>query len=104
MRLPRMTTRRWIGAVAVVGLLMGAIAETIRELRLAREYRARASTYGVVLRLNRGERVVIGGVILGPGAGDPTLAAYSAEMERKCVRAAHYPWLPVEPDPRPPDP
>jgi hypothetical protein len=42
MRLPRMTTRRWMITVMILGTLMGVWIEAIRELRLAAQYRRRA--------------------------------------------------------------
>jgi hypothetical protein len=103
MRLPRMTTRRWMLAVAVVALLMGIVGEAIRELRLARRYGEFARGYRFGLDLNRGERVAIPGGFI-QSAGSPRLADYYAEMYWKYERASRYPWLPVEPDPPPPEP
>ena len=42
MRLPRMTTRRWMLAVAVVGLLLGGPLAFVRLKTLSRHYAGRA--------------------------------------------------------------
>ena len=42
MRLPRMTTRRWMLAVAVVGLLLGGSLAFVRLKTLSRHYAGRA--------------------------------------------------------------
>jgi hypothetical protein len=39
MRLPRMTTRRWMVAVAVVGMVIAAGLMVARATRLARQHR-----------------------------------------------------------------
>ena len=44
MRLPRMTTRRWMVAVAVVGVVVGAWLNLERLRRLSREYAVRRLT------------------------------------------------------------
>ena len=92
MWLPRMTTRRWMVAVAVAGLLMAIGLEVRRELRLARRYRAWADAWGHCLVWYDGRR------------GDQRSAYYCAKMKRKYERASSRPWLPVEPDPYPPEP
>jgi hypothetical protein len=42
MRLPRMTTRRWMLAVAVVGLVLGGSLEFVRKQMLSRHHAGRA--------------------------------------------------------------
>jgi hypothetical protein len=98
MRLPRMTTRRWIVTVVISASLMGIVAEVNRELRRAHECRRLAYCYGLAEKLNRGETVTFPGGMTAISAASPTLAAYYEEMKRKYERAAARPWLAVEPD------
>jgi hypothetical protein len=42
MRLPRMTTRKWILTVAISGAVLGLIVQIHRELRLSSRYRVKA--------------------------------------------------------------
>ena len=86
MRLPRMTTRRWIIAVAVTGLSLG----TYRMLRRIEDFRMDCAVQMLIHDL-------------GPDFKNPRKAAYHAAMLRKWERACNYPWLPVEPDPPGPD-
>src|SRR3954451_14919639 len=98
MRLPRMTTRRWMIAVAVVALACAAtIALMERSRRFARIARDHAGAGPVIsyvhivsgdeTRLSWGRRV----------------KSWHAEMAKKYQYAARYPWLLVEPDPPPPE-
>jgi hypothetical protein len=103
MRLARMTTRRWMVAVAVVG-----VALCVFHLwRLSREYQRRADLYaghfiwegdgGVELEaLQRMSRAQWDAYILGRYE---EILRWRAQMEAKYRRAARYPWLSVEPDP-----
>jgi hypothetical protein len=104
MRLSRMTTRRWMVAVAVVALLMGIVGEVIRELRLTRRHHEWANGYRLAEAINRGDRVALPGGMTVQSAGSPRLADYYAEMRWKYERASRYPWLSVEPDPPQPEP
>lgn len=102
MRVLRMTTRRWMIAVAVVAL---ACATTIlimeRRERFARIARQHSGVFPPFAfadmaiatepkreRLNLWSRCVM---------------VWHAEMAQKYQYAARYPWLPVEPDPREPE-
>ena len=101
MRLPRMTTRRWIVAVAVIGLMLGG---TIEAYRLAYRLRRRYDDFldraqwhsGFVFDWNARWR---------KNESDATVRRinYHAEMARKYEHAARYPWLPVAPDPPEPE-
>jgi hypothetical protein len=99
MRLPRMTTRRWMVAVAVVAMLMGE-ADIAQRLRRRRdEFVSRAQWHGeIVATWNARWRPAP------PGAATLRLMDYHGSLARKYERAARYPWLPVEPDPREPEP
>jgi hypothetical protein len=73
-------------AVAVAALLIAIGLEIRREFRLARCYQAWADAWGHCLVWYDGR-----------------MADYCAMMKRKYERAANRPWLPVEPDPYPPE-
>jgi hypothetical protein len=105
MRLPRMTTRRWMIAVAVAALIMTRV-----------EVRRRQNEFQQLAEYHKKERALI---VAGRGRTsgeieiwlrhDPLQrswrhssvwkAAYHSAMREKYERAARYPWLPVEPDP-----
>jgi hypothetical protein len=101
MRLPRMTTRRWMIAVAVVALLTGmAIELRLRRVRfhaMAAHYRDKefnpqfpyiSITYKEWESLNRRW---------------PSLRPHYVAMRKKYEFAERYPWLPVAPDPPEPE-
>jgi len=110
MPFPRMTTRRWMIAVGVTGAILGSA----RAIEIAR---ARRSQYELCAALHawaedlhaHAERYE--GACLGWAAPpfranpqiDPVLVAYHARMKRKYQSASRRSWLPVPPDPRPPE-
>jgi hypothetical protein len=98
MRLPRMTTRRWMIAVLVFGLGMGAIVggDQLKRRRNYFLYRARFHALTVDVWKEAGWPAL--------DPSDRPIIEYDAAMARKYWRAARYPWLPVEPDPPDPDP
>jgi hypothetical protein len=111
MRLPRMTTRRWMIVVAVAALVVGFIRLwTLRHLYLEKAAN-HASFRAHVLRTpestayweNRWTDQRRGLPARYPWpAGPPFVPAmgeYHDAMRIKYERAARYPWLPVEPDP-----
>jgi hypothetical protein len=88
MRLPRMTTRRWTIAVAVVALLLGAYVtwhRAVHFIRLAALHAAEAQ------------------MIRSSPSDDPRLADYHEGLARKYERASARPWLLVDPDPPEPE-
>jgi hypothetical protein len=105
MRPPRMTTRRWMSAVAVVAMITGGVVECqhrrTRFHQLAAHYARRELQYSVFS-------------YSGPGGEHrrkrwevhlrwtAAYRAHCAKMRAKYQRAEKYPWLPVEPDPPPP--
>jgi hypothetical protein len=93
----RMTSRRWMVLVAVIGLLLGVVAEGIQELGHASQYQLLAESYRLGAGMNRRERVTFPGAAVVHGALDPELAAYYAKMKRKYEREATRPWLPSSP-------
>lgn len=91
MQLFRMTTRRWMIAVAIIGIMLGA--ETLRRRRafalaMAARHRDEHRRW-TTTSLYRTER-------------PPWLFLYvkqRIEMEEKWMEAASHPWHTVEPDP-----
>lgn len=115
MRLPRMTTRRWMIAVAAVAILIQIVrlsatsydrwqsayshqlfADTMRtNVDAIRRWIARSSSQGAPSAAIAEEKAAL--------ARDQEWAEYCAGLATKYRRAARYPWLPVEPDPPPPN-
>jgi hypothetical protein len=113
MRCPRMTTRRWMVAVAVVAVMLAAAALFRRHLSLLErgdyhERRERVQVYRVW---------VLGDLALALADTNPEAAARErahvafqseirdrhARLKDKYRHAAHYPWLAIEPDPPEPE-
>ena len=119
MRLPRMTTRRWMIVVAIAATLL--TAEKLR--RNWRERSLKAAAYLAVAKSWSDDASKVELMMVLPRSrSDPASAARLAGLEKvarnyrdfersnrelasKYERAARYPWLPVEPDPaEPPEP
>ena len=83
-----------------VSLLLGANL-TLRRI----EYRLQqAAQHDVLASLDGGESRVPATAPMPPGYRPrPEVAAYHVRMRRKWERAAARPWLPVDPDPSPPE-
>ena len=110
MRVPRMTTRRWMIAVAFVGLLFGGAIGGVRlkqryDLFLAR-VREHEQEEARFRSWEQDLAAALGGLPSSPR--DPFLlrwqclhshAAYHKELKNKYEHAARYPWLPIGPDP-----
>jgi hypothetical protein len=96
MRLPRMTTRRWTIAVAVVGLILweGGLSAIYRNK--ARQYEA--EVFAGTPKGRRGSRQGWPRIDHPPSAR----LQWAKEMARKYEYAALHPWLPLAPDPPPP--
>ena len=96
MRLRRMTTRRWMIAVAVFGLVMGGVASAVRLAKLRVHYHFRAANLRMAEQSFRS-----------PTYRDEVRNLAAAErlkrLAEKYEYAARYPCLPVEPDPPPPE-
>jgi hypothetical protein len=115
MRLPRMTTRRWIIVVAIVALVVGGMVLARRQ----GVYRVRAAFYAqqeqvATRRLRHWTQEVVRFSGRPQSDEQRRLAelmedysrdrvAYHARLKVKYRRAAHYPWLPIAPDPPTPD-
>jgi hypothetical protein len=118
MQLPRMTTRRWMVAVAILatGVWSWEIARRANRYRaLAAAMQERELVARDAVGLSAGAAQFKGCDFTIPEAFDPETARLSAYSERyrrllfhyrrmrqKYEAAARCPWLPVEPDPRPP--
>jgi hypothetical protein len=111
MRRPRMTTRRWMLVVAVVGLLFwtGRLLASWRDLRLRSEHHAaELVTLDQYLIPALEFRRKMGYF---PGCGLTQIALedwckeaeWHRQLKAKYDHAARYPWLPVEPDPPEPE-
>jgi hypothetical protein len=99
MRLPRMTTRRWMVVVAAAGFVLGArrLADRRAYFLTRAEVEAdRAADYA-------NDRACLREEYDGPGMYDRFRDHYLG-LARKYRIAARRPWLPVEPDPEPPRP
>ena len=113
MRLPRMTTRRWMIAVAVVGVMLAAAALFRRHLTLRElgDYHARME--GVLMDRARllgqpslefaNRYPVIAAEWRTYAACEAEIGAWHARLKKKYRRAARYPWLAIEPDPPKPE-
>ena len=106
MPFPRITTRRWMFAVAAVGLLIAVEVTLCRRAAWFHELADRHESKANVVRMVRhsklgpAEEVSVtpfGGVPL-----DPKLVDWHLQLRDKYKRAAYRPWLPVPPDPPPP--
>jgi hypothetical protein len=99
--LPRMTTRRWMIAVAAVGV---ATWGTMMGLRANRLRRMATHAAIVVQWLRRDDAADIAlrsrddPYLLMPD-GNRKMIVFWEARENKYSYAARYPWLPVEPDP-----
>ena len=102
MRLPRMTTRRWMIAVVLVAVSIQPIRWHVKWsgacLWLAERRAARKSFRTIVVpgrgsvRINRNGEVI-----------SPERDRWYAATSQKYYRAALFPWLPMAPDPPEPD-
>src|SRR5690242_12471812 len=104
MRLPRMTTRRWMILVAIVAVVIAA--EQMRERRAA-YLRLWYMHVALELKMNDQirEAVNTGSYYFGPIESKAMIdrftafAAYHSSLRRKYEYAAAYPWVKVPPDP-----
>ncbi|MGP0062486.1 MAG: hypothetical protein ACLQGP_02635 [Isosphaeraceae bacterium] len=85
MRLPRMTTRRWMVVVLIASVLLGVLVM----LRRAAHFMRLALLHEHMAHLLRSTT--------GPSA-DPKGADHNERLARKYQRAAARPWLAIEPD------
>ena len=113
MRLPRMTTRRWMVLVSMVALSITAERMRRTSLRFRRlaeyhaneeaDYRKVAVQIPQILRAYD-SRTYLGYAVVANAVLSPERAEHHAALHRKYERAARYPWLPVEANPPAPEP
>ena len=114
MRLPRMTMRRWMIAVAAIGLMIGGgvVLKQRRDyfLSLAQSHQkevASSTARGNALKSRFGgtSGMTVEEITRLHGDYDRMMdrADHHASLARKYEEAARYPWLPVEPDPPEPE-
>jgi hypothetical protein len=92
MRLPRITMRQWMVAVAVVGIVLGVTTERRKRFKQIADYH-QAEFVKLSRRMKPFARQ--------DRAWHPL--EWHERMERKYERAAAYPWLPVQSDPPRPE-
>jgi hypothetical protein len=98
-----MTTRRWMMAVATVGLLMGMTIVGYRLKRWHDHCIARAERHArtqATFESWRRASLARSNHIM---ASMSQNLDYHTAMARKYRHAARYPWLPIEPDPQEPE-
>jgi hypothetical protein len=98
MRLPRMTTRRWMIAVVLVGVSIQAIRWHVKASRAylrTAELRAASKSFRTIVVAGKGPvRINRRGELI-----SPERERWYAATSDKYYRAAFFPWLPVQPDP-----
>ena len=113
MRLPRMTTRRWMVSVAVlaVGLAAAALFRRHLILRERGDYHARregvhtaqARRIGPIAPVFADRYPGIADELRAYAAGETEIGAWHARLKEKYRRVARFPWLAIEPDPPEPE-
>jgi hypothetical protein len=96
MRLPRITIRRWLAVVAVVGIVLGVTIERRNRLRkIAAHHQAQFK------KLVSQEHIIL----FAGSSDDPIMRRLERHesMRLKYEHAAREPWLSVDPDPPEPD-
>lgn len=93
MKLPRLTTRRWMLIVAILAVLIAATTELKRR-------RARFQWLAEYHLENSGP--LWRATYQGAQSKRPWTGQWHLELSRKYDRAALAPWFPVAPDPPPP--
>ena len=92
MRLPRMTTRRWMVAVAILAVGLEATAALFRRHHALLQ---RAAYHEKIERLVTDTAAQV--------RANAAIRDRHARLKEKYWRAARYPWLPVGPDPPEPE-
>jgi hypothetical protein len=90
MQLPRMTTRRWMVAVAIVAVGCAAVLRSLEDSR--RERFARIADRHLSVLLTPAQ-------VRDPDRRSASRLDWHGKMADKYLRAAHDPWFPVEPEP-----
>jgi hypothetical protein len=112
MRLPRMTTRRWMTAVVVVAVVLsaGVLLRRNWELSVRALYHDTIEKYQAE-KMESLEQLALSATTPGDAerlrvdaATEAAIGQWHARLKEKYRRAARCPWLPVEPDPPRPEP
>jgi hypothetical protein len=107
MRLPRLrfTVRRLMIAVAIVALLMGGSLWIVQMRTRSASYRQRAFEFAVMTARSGSGILTKDGrwVSRYDNENDWLRDAWACKLAEKYWGLSHYPWLPVEPDPPPPE-
>jgi hypothetical protein len=107
MRRARFRLRTLMLAVAAAALALGALAEARRLHNLSLKYQRRAQEHAFSVKLVQ-QLGSPSGFLAQPAGGAAQrirerTACCCDRMRAKWERAARYPWLPVAPDPAPPE-
>jgi len=102
MRLPQMTTRRWMVAVVVVGLLC-LLEHRRRSFASLAEYHDSKTWQSMATFRGVASHVYIDANDREMTQDEVKKSAWHAALAEKYRHATLYPWLPVEPDPREPE-
>jgi hypothetical protein len=105
MRLPRMTTRRWIVVMATIGIFLGGLILQ----RRSDYFRARASVFAEMERGCAGTAIYFEGLAKRGRSTEyasdaerlRSQAEWYAKLKREFLRAADRPWALDPPDPIP---
>ena len=103
---PRFTVRSLMISVVIVGLLMGASLWIVEMRTRSAAYRQRAFEFGDMTGFRLGRTVQAkNGRSVNPMDDENTYLRYAwaTKLAEKYWRLADRPWLPVEPDPPPPE-
>jgi hypothetical protein len=104
---PRFTVRSLMIAVAIVGLVMGASLWLFEMRARSAAYRERAFHFGSMTCIRLGSHLVRAknGLSVNPMDDENRYLKYvwAHKLAEKYWRLADRPWLPVEPDPPPPE-
>ncbi len=123
MRMPHMTTRRWMAVVAVVAVVLGGVNRWFACVNQARLYESQRWLYRSLAQTIRGDGIssdmhLNWGLTVGKGwaiqrgvtitdpsqlenlaAGFDRLAREREQMRRRCLRAIYCVWDPLPPPP-----
>lgn len=109
MPFPQMTTRRWMIAVAIVSLLLAGEVTRRRWATLSAEYTWRFTLHSLTADIARNVAAEYASRKPRNEGSEETIAAalrsaqHYDRLARQYERAARRPWLPVPPDPPPPE-
>ncbi len=105
MKPPRYTVRRLMVAVAILALSLRAILWLVEMRTRSAAYQRRAWEIGLMTARSGSGILTSDGRWVGIGEDENTRLhdAWACKLAEKYWRLSDYPWLPVEPDPPPPE-